>query len=289
MANKRIYFCQGCSAVLENRVKFCPHCGNKQYYDDECEYCGAEISEYDEECPKCYETIKWDEDKTRYCPLCGYDLDIDGRNLNRKYCDGVDCGKEIGGLIRYSHETGEALSVDEILRANDYNREIRDWLESLRYGHSFDRMLYIYDKTGQYTGNNFMRDYEKTFYELYIHYIDKFANIVDDDILELFSEIKTQYCKNIFVLDISNYDNIIESHHFIECCKDSYYDRGEYDYTDIVRKNDFTIVFVSHYLPEQTKIGSMYDKHFLIITPEILETLDLPKTWKEIREKHLGT
>jgi RNA polymerase subunit RPABC4/transcription elongation factor Spt4 len=115
MPKERIYFCQGCSAVLKRRVEYCPHCGDVQIYEDECENCGAAITENDEECPECYETIYTDEEKERYCPWCGYNLDTDGRDLGLKYCNGVDCGKELGGLIRYSENTGEPLSVEEIL------------------------------------------------------------------------------------------------------------------------------------------------------------------------------
>jgi methionyl-tRNA synthetase len=46
-----IYFCQGCGAVLEHRVKYCPHCGTKQYYEDKCSYCGADYKEGDTDCP----------------------------------------------------------------------------------------------------------------------------------------------------------------------------------------------------------------------------------------------
>ena len=57
MVKDRIYFCQGCSAVLAHRVKYCPHCGDMQIYEDECENCGTAITEDDEECPECYEPI----------------------------------------------------------------------------------------------------------------------------------------------------------------------------------------------------------------------------------------
>jgi len=131
MENQTIYFCQGCSAVLYHRVKFCPHCGSQQFYDYTCDNGGIEVTEFDDECPECGFDVYSDEFRPRGCPWCGYDLDTGGRDLDRRYCNGVDCGKEIGGLIRYSDETGEELPVDEILARNDYRKELKDWLVSV--------------------------------------------------------------------------------------------------------------------------------------------------------------
>ena len=131
MSKSKKYFCQGCSAVLSHRVCYCPHCGRKQYYNDECGYCGAPISENDEECPECFSTIQTDENNPRSCPNCGKDLDMESRNLELRYCFGDDCYREIGGLIRYSEETGDPLTVEEILSKNDYEKEITDWLANI--------------------------------------------------------------------------------------------------------------------------------------------------------------
>jgi hypothetical protein len=77
---------------LEHRVNHCPCYGPKQYYEDKCSYYG-------------YDYI---------------DGDTGGGQLDLKYCGGVDCGKEIGGLIRYSKETGEPLSLNRILDKTDF-------------------------------------------------------------------------------------------------------------------------------------------------------------------------
>jgi len=162
MENQTIYFCQGCSAVLYHHVKFCPHYGEKQYYEYTCDNCGTEVTEFDDDCPECGSSVYSDEFRPRSCSWCGNDLDIDGRNLDRRYCNGVDCGKEIGGLIRYSDETGEELSLDEILARNDYRKELKDWLISVynnihdTYDPCFDRLLYIYDKNNIYMGKDFI-------------------------------------------------------------------------------------------------------------------------------------
>jgi len=79
-----IYFCQGCSAVLSHRLNFCPHCGEKQFYNDECDYCGADISETDDYCPECGDHINRDEDNLRTCPECGFFFISLGTSLSKE-------------------------------------------------------------------------------------------------------------------------------------------------------------------------------------------------------------
>jgi len=43
-------------------------------------------------------------------------------------------------------------------------------------------------------------------------------------------------------------------------------------------------IFISSVIPELTKIGSMYDKYFLIITPEILKSIDISKIWRNLKK-----
>ena len=285
-----IYFCQGCSAVLSHRLNFCPHCGEKQFYNDECDYCGADISETDDYCPECGDHINRDEDNLRTCPECGYELDIDGRNLELKYCSGSDCGKEIGGLIRYSVETGEPLTVDEIFKINDYKKEITDWISGIFYFNSFyQRMLYIYDETGKYTSNDFLNDFSASFEGINLFSINDFSLLANEDnyqklmVENKYSSKRNKHC--ICVIDIGEYSDKVEAHDIIEYCKDIYGFGTEYDYSDIVKKFDVAFVFISNVLPEQTKIGSMYDKHFLIISPDILKTMDIGNIWKTFMEK----
>jgi predicted RNA-binding Zn-ribbon protein involved in translation (DUF1610 family) len=220
-----IYFCQGCSAVLSHRVSFCPHCGEKQFYNDECDYCGADISETDEDCTECGDHIRRDEDNPRTCPVCGYELDIDGRNLNLKYCSGTDCGREIGGLIRYSVETGEQLTVDEILKSNDYKKEITDWISSIFYFNGFyERMLYIYDKTSKYTSKDFLNEFSASFKGIDLFGINDFSLLANKENYQKFmienkySSKKNLHC--ICAIDIGEYSEKIEAHDIIEYCKD---------------------------------------------------------------------
>jgi hypothetical protein len=49
-----------------------------------------------------------------------------------------------------------------------------------------------------------------------------------------------------------------------------------------------SFVFISRFLPEQTKIGSIYDKYILSVTPEKLKSLDIAKMWKSIVGQHDG-
>jgi len=300
MAKDRIYFCQGCSAVLTHRVKHCPHCGDMQIYEDECENCGTAITEDDEECPECYEPIYTDEEKERYCPWCGYNLDTDGRDLDLKYCNGVDCGKEIGGLIRYSEETGELLSVEEILSLNDYNKEMTDWLSSIYnnipdyYGGypSFDRMLYIYDKKGKYSVKDFKSHFGKILNDIYIHTVPDFYLLSSDENLEILQDKEQHPPKNyqhcLCAIGIEPSDEKTESHvefmgewgHYNPKFKSYYYPGRIYE-------PDVSYVFISSVIPELTKIGSMYDKYFLIISPEILNTIDISKIWHNLKKEKI--
>jgi len=292
MAKERIYFCQGCSAVLNHQVNYCPHCGQGQSYEDKCENCGTAITEDDEECPECYDPIYTDEEKTRYCPWCGYNLDMDGRNLDRKYCSGTDCGKEIGGLIRYSEETGEQLSVDEIIKINDYNKEMKDWVSGLfHYDNFYHRMLYIYDKTNKYKSKDFIKDYSSIFEGITTFGLNDFSLLEkEENYQRLMVENKlTAYSDKIHcicVIDIGAYSEEIEAHIIIEYCKDIYYySSKDYDYSDIVKNFDVAFVFVSNVLPEQAKLGSFTEKYFLLITPEKLKTIDIKKIWQDLKEK----
>jgi RNA polymerase subunit RPABC4/transcription elongation factor Spt4 len=288
-----IYFCQDCSAVLNHRVNYCPYCGRKQFYQDECEDCGAAITENDEYCPECDELIERDEDKTRYCPNCGYDLDTDGRDLNRKYCNGEDCGKEIGGLIRYSAKTGETLSVEDILKINDYKKEITDWISGIfGYNSFYQRMLYIYDKSKKFKGKDFLTEYSDYLEGINIYHIEDFKLLADENnykklmVENPFSSRPHKHC--ICVIDIDKFNENVEAHAIIEYCKDFYGLGAEYDYSDVVRKFDVSFVFVSSFLPEETKICNYNDKYCLLVSPEILRTLEIDEIWKEFMGKSNG-
>jgi RNA polymerase subunit RPABC4/transcription elongation factor Spt4 len=293
-SDKHIYFCQGCSAVLKKRVNYCPHCGDKQFYEDKCSSCNADINENDKYCPECGDYIERDEDKTRYCPYCGYNLDTNDRDLDLKYCSGVDCGKEIGGLIRYSEQTGGRLSLDEIFAKNDHEKEITDWLASVSNGVNdtclscFDRMLYIYDKTQSYSSHRFISDFSSVFEGIYIHKVDDFEFLTDDKNLEILSAKEKHPSNNykhcLCTIDIREYSQETEAHDFLEGCKDIYYFNLTDDRAKIIRKLDVSFVFISGFLPEQTKLGTIYDKYFLTITPEILKSVEISKIWKKLKK-----
>jgi hypothetical protein len=68
-------------------------------------------------------------------------------------------------------------------------------------------------------------------------------------------------------------------------CKSRYRPKIKSYYYDREYSLDVSFVFFSRFLPEQTKIGSIYDKHILTVTPEILESLDMVKMWRSIRGK----
>jgi len=285
-----IYFCQGCSAVLHHRVNYCPYCGRKQYYDYRCSNCNTSVSEFDEDCPECNFSLYSEEDETRYCPHCGYDLDTDGRNLNLKYCSDVDCGKEIGGLIRYSEKTGKQLTIDGIMRINDYNKEMKDWISGLfHYDNFYKRMLYIYDRTNKYKSKNFITDYSSVFEGITMIGLNDFSLLEKEENYQKFMVEKnySSYSEkkhSICVIDICAYSEKMEAHHILEYCKDIYYGGSKnYDYTDIVRKFDVSFVFTSSVLPEQAKIGYFVEKYFLIITPGKLKSVDIKKIWKEVK------
>jgi len=294
----RIYFCQGCSAVLHHRVKYCPHCGDKQFYEDKCENCGTKITEDDEECPECYDPIYTDEEKTRYCPWCGTNLDIEERDLERRYCWGDDCGKEIGGLIRYSEDTGEPLTVEEILSKNDYVKEITDWLSGIYneiydwYFPSFtDRMLYIYDKTGKYTVNDFKAHFGNILDDIYIHTVPDF-NYFFSDAHYVVLEDKEEHPPNNYrhclcAIGIKPYETMTD-YHRIFLGEWSHYNPKfrSFEHPDYIYKPSVSYIFISSVIPELTKIGSMYEKYFLIISPEILQSLDISKIWKNLKKKH---
>jgi hypothetical protein len=289
-----IYFCQGCSAVFEYRVNHCPHCGTKQCYEDKCFYCGADYKKGDIECPDCGTVIKYDEDKIRYCLYCGYNLDLDGRKLDLKYCSGVDCGKEIGGLIRYSEETGGLLLLDEIFDKNNYEKEITDWLASIYnavcdgYITCYDRMLYIYDQSEAYTYNNFITDFHDILENIFIHHIGDFVRLKEDENLDILSDTAKRYPENhnLCVIDIWDYDDGTDAHDIINECKGkhkpnikSYYYEREYEF-------DVSFLFILRFLPEQTKIRTTYDKYISTVTPKVLKSLDIAKIWKSIARSH---
>jgi len=297
MPKERIYFCQGCSAVLTHRVNYCPHCGNKQYYKDECENCGASISEDDEDCPECNFTIYTDEDKTRYCPYCGNNLDMEGRDFDLKYCWNDDCGKEIGGLIRYSEETGEPLTVEEILLKNDYVKEITDWLSNIYnqiytgYYPVFDRMLYIYDKTGKYSVNDFKSHFGKVLKDIYIHTVQDFNHLSSDDNLFILEEKDKhppknyQHCLCVIGIEPAEVETI--NHEIFKGEWGHYKHKFDsYERPEHIYKPDVSYIFVSSVIPDLSQIGSIYDKYFLIISPEILNSIDISKTWKTLMKKN---
>jgi hypothetical protein len=202
---------------------------------------------------------------------------------------------EIGGLIRYSSETGEELPLENILKNNDYTLEITDWLTNLyneRYGtfkHClYYRMLYIYDNTGKYTSEKFISDFTTRINDFKTLSLSNFSELEDDEIIEKISNSKkSQAVENdkhcVCAINISEYSEITEPHHIIECCKDIYYFGGDYDYKDTVRSFDVTFVFISSCLPEASQIGSIYDKHTLIITPEVFKSIDIGKIWLSLK------
>jgi RNA polymerase subunit RPABC4/transcription elongation factor Spt4 len=283
-----IYFCQGCSAVLEHRINYCPFCGSKQIYDDVCPYCGAELKEDDDYCPECGDRINRDEDKTRHCPNCGIDLDMEGRNLDLKYCFDGDCSMEIGGLIRYSEGTGKELSFDEMLIKNNYGAALSDWL-SYEYNalynsyiNCYDRMLYIYDKKKQFLIDGFIKEIQDTIEGIYIHHIKDFDALASDETLSLLSDkekhppAKHEHC--ICLIEISKYEKMSKAHSVLEKCIDRFISDLEY-------KPDVSFVFISQYLPEEAKVRSIYDKHILAVTPEILNPFSFKKVWESIRSQ----
>jgi RNA polymerase subunit RPABC4/transcription elongation factor Spt4 len=290
-----IYFCQGCSAVLEHRVKYCPHCGREQIYDDTCGHCGADVKEEDKYCPECGDYIERDEDKTRYCPNCSNNLDTDGRHLDLKYCFGDDCGIEIGGLIRYSEQTGEPLPIDEILTQNNYEKEIADWFTSIHnnandgYLHCFDRMLYIYDKAELYKINQVVDDFSKVLDDIYIYPLEEFSSLWDDSVLMALADnekhppLNNQFC--LCATYIPACEEETEAHEIIEECKGKYRPKIEGHYYQRKYELNVSFVFVSNVLPEVSKIGTIYDKHILTVTPEILKSLDISKLWKGLKEE----
>jgi len=297
MQKERIYFCQGCSAVLSHRVNYCPHCGDKQYYKDECEHCGTAISENDERCPECYEIIYTDEDNTRYCPYCGNNLDLEGRDLDLKYCWHDDCGKEIGGLIRYSEETGEPLTVEEILSKNDYVKEITDWLSNIYNSiytgcyPAFDRMLYIYDTTGSYSVKDFKSQFEKIFDDIFIHTVSDFYSLSSDDNLYILEEKEKhppkyyQHCLCVIGIKPAEVETI--NHEEFKGEWGHYHPKFKsYERPGYIYKPDVSYIFVSKVIPELSQIGSMYDKYFLIITPQILQSIDISNIWQTLKKKN---
>jgi len=297
MSKSKKYFCQGCSAVLSHRVCYCPHCGRKQYYNDECGYCGAPISENDEECPECFSTIQTDENNPRSCPNCGKDLDMESRNLELRYCFGDDCYREIGGLIRYSEETGDPLTVEEILSKNDYEKEVTDWLANIYnqfytgYYPAFDRMLYIYDKTGKYTVDDFKSHFGKVLDEIYIHTVSDFYQLSSDDNLYILEEKDKHPPKNYkHCLCVVGIEPAVEETIDHETFKGKW---GHYNPTfesyerdGHIYKPDVSYIFVSSVIPDLAQIGSIHDRYFLLISPEILNSIDISKIWKNLMKKN---
>ena len=294
MSKKQVYFCGGCSAVFENKIEYCPHCGRKQYYNYVCENCSFETDdETIKECPECNFDVIYEEYEYRSCPNCGYNHDTDGRNLSLKYCYGSDCGMEIGGLIRYSDKTGKPLTVDQIFTVNDYTKELKDWLKCL-YSEgtddTFHRLLYIYDKNGKYTGQNFIDTYLPILEDYPAHYISDFSKLTDDiniDILTTISkrEQTSQDLHCICTIDINAYKERTVAHDVIKEYVYDYIPGYETDFFDIFRKISATFIFISSHLPEETKLYDMFDRHILIVSPEILKSVDIKKIWKEIKEE----
>ena len=295
MAHKRIYFCKGCSAVLDRQVDYCPHCGTMQYYKIKCENCDFETEDGSLfECPECGYDLLSNENETRCCPYCGESLDAEGRDLDRRYCNTSDCGREIGGLIRYSENTGEPLTVDQILSSNDYNKEITDWLKSIyNEAHNgsyntFYRLLFIYDKTGKYKGDDFVNDYKSIFENIPFHSISDFENLTDNNNITTLSSISKRnllkaekHC--ICTIDLDAYKEGIISHTVISEYVSDYTPGYESEFFKSFRNISATFIFFSSHLPEETKLYSMYDKHILIVSPEILKGFNLCKLWNDIK------
>jgi RNA polymerase subunit RPABC4/transcription elongation factor Spt4 len=284
-----LYFCQGCSAVLERRINYCPFCGSKQLYDDACPFCGAELKEDDEYCPECNNGIDHDEDKTRYCPNCGTDLDMEGRNLDLKYCFDGDCSMEIGGLIRYSEDTGKELSFTEMLIKNNYGNALSDWLSNEYnavyndYIPCYRRMLYIYDSKKEFSIVGFAKEIQDTIEGIYIHHLKDFDALASDETLSILSDkekhlpAKHEYC--ICIIEIGKYEKMSKAHSVFEKCLDKFISDLEYE-------PDVSFIFISQYLPEETKVRSIYDKRILAVTPEIVNSFSFKKVWGKIRNQN---
>jgi len=299
MENQTIYFCQGCSAVLYHRVKYCPHCGEKQYYEYTCDNCNTEVTEFDDYCPECGDYVYSDEFKPRSCKNCGYDLDIDGRNLDRRYCNGSDCGKEIGGLIRYSEETGKELSLKKILDKNDYRKELKDWLKSIYNsiydtGFScFNRLLYVYDKKGTFMAKDFIEYFRSMFEDQFMYELKIFDHLSYDENIDVLLDKekhlpkKEQHC--FCVMNTFPNSEKTDANTIIEEYVGDYTPGMVSEYFDTIKKLNVTFVFVSSNLPEVSKIYDMYDKHILIVTPEKLNSINISKLWKQIKEEFNGT
>jgi hypothetical protein len=220
---------------------------------------------------------------------------MDGRQLDLKYCSGVDCGKEIGGLIRYSEETGEPLPLNELLNKNNYEKEIADWLAGIYnavyggYIPCYDRMLYVYDQSKTYTADNFATDFHDVLENIFIHRINDFIFLKEDENLDILSDKEKHPPKNyihcLCIIDIWDYDDETDAHDILNERKGRYRPKIRSYYYDREYELDVSFVFISRFLPEQAKIGSIYDKYILIITPEILKSLDIAKMWRNLKEK----
>jgi hypothetical protein len=248
-------------------VKHCPYCGTEQCHEDKCSHCGSDYSK----------------------------SDTDGRWLDLKYFSCVGCGKEIGGSIRYSEETGEPLPLNEMLNKNNYEKEITDWFVGIYnaahggYITCYDRMLYKYDQLKTYTSDNFTVDFYDALKNIFVHRINDFVLLRDDENLYILSDKERHSPKNynhyLCVIDIWNYDNETYAHDILNKCKGRYKSKIKSYYYDRKYELDMSFVFISGLSPDQTKIGSIYDKCILIVTPVILGSVDIAKMWQNLKEK----
>jgi hypothetical protein len=223
----------------------------------------------------------------------GYNLDRDGRRLDLKYCSSVDCGTENGGLIRYSEETGEPLPLIEMLNKNNYEIEIADWLAGIYnvvyggYITCYDGMLYIHDQSKTYTFDNFTSDFHDILENIFIHCIDDFVSRVEDENLDILSDTTKHSPRNyghcLCVIDIRDYNDETDAHEILNEGKGKYRQKIKSCHCDKRYELDVSFVFISRFLPAQTKIGSIYDKYILIVTTEMLKLLDIAKMWRKLK------
>jgi len=97
-------FCRRCGGKLSKMTSFCPHCGEKQYW--ECPSCGERLDETDY-CGDCNKNI---QNRDRYCPNCGESQAIEGGTGDDfKWCWKYDCGFKFGKGKKYCENCGEAL------------------------------------------------------------------------------------------------------------------------------------------------------------------------------------
>jgi hypothetical protein len=146
---------------------------------------------------------------------------------------------EIGGLIRYSEDTGNELSLSEMLVRNNYGNALSDWLTDEHnalyksYISCYHRMLYICDKPNQFSINGFIKEIQDTIEGIYIYHLKDFNELPSDEVLELLSNqekhppAKYKHC--ICLVEIGKYEKMCDAHSVIEGCLDKYISKIEYD------------------------------------------------------------